>query len=56
MSVDSVKHESIPFENCKRILVFLPDDGTDLELIKALRRDKGITRVDSTSARAVAAL
>jgi len=56
MSVDSVKHKAMPFESCKRILVFLPDDGTVCELIKALRRDKGITRVDSTSARAVAAL
>jgi hypothetical protein len=37
-------------------MVALPDDGTDRHLIKALRREKGITRVDTVPVRAVAAL
>jgi hypothetical protein len=37
-------------------MVTLPDDGTDRRLLKALRRERGITRVDTVSVRAVAAL
>jgi len=56
MSTSSDTGRAIPHEPGKRILVALPDDGTDRELIRALRRDHGITRVDTVPARAVAAL
>ena len=46
----------LPLEHCKRILVVLPDDGTDLRVIEGLRSDKGITRAYSLPVRAVAAL
>jgi nitrogen regulatory protein PII len=56
MDTKSATGRDLPFETCKCIMVALPDDGTDRRLIKALRRDHGITRVDMVSVRAVAAL
>jgi hypothetical protein len=56
MGVNSFKDRVLPLEACKRIMVILPDDGTDRRLIKMLRREKGITRVDTVPVRAVAAL
>lgn len=38
------------------IVVVLPDDGTDHQLIKALHQERGLTRADSVSVRAVGML
>jgi hypothetical protein len=56
MDANSVTGRVLPFETCKRIMVVLPNDGTDRRLLKVLRREKGITRADTVSVRAVAAL
>ncbi len=48
--------DEVTLETCKRILAILPDDGTDRRLIKALRSEHGLSRVDTVPVRAVAAL
>jgi len=52
----SVEQRSLTLEPCNCIMAVLPDDGSDRRLMRALRRDKRITRVDAVSVRAVAAL
>jgi len=56
MPIESEKNRPLPLEAGKRILVVLPDNGTDRALIKALRQEKSVTRVDSVPVRAIAAL
>jgi hypothetical protein len=56
MNATPVEDRALPLEPGKRILVVLPDDGTDRRLIQALRRDKGVTRADTIPVRGVAAL
>lgn len=56
MNNGSIADNTPPMDACMRIRVILPDDGTELLLLKALRREQGLTRVDSLTVRAVAAL
>lgn len=39
--------QGLPVEDCKLITSVVPDDGTDLRILKGLR-EKGIVRADST--------
>ncbi len=56
MADDTPTVPSLPLEASKRIVALLPDDGTDLRLVRALRETHGVTRVQSVSARAVGTL
>ncbi len=48
--------DSVPVDACKLLTVVVPDDGTDLALMKALRTEKGIVRANSISCLGVAIL
>lgn len=47
---------AVPREDCKLISCVLPDDGTDKQLMRALRDEKQITRASSTSCMGLAVL
>jgi len=56
MPIEPERNRPQPLEAGKRILIVLPDDATERVLMKALRRDRNVTRVDSVSVRAIAVL
>lgn len=47
---------SVPGELCKLITVIIPDDGTDLALMTALRSDMGVVRASSTACKGLSIL
>jgi hypothetical protein len=56
MDNDTRGNRGVPLAAARCILAILPDDGVDHRVIKALRLEHGITRVDTVPVRAVAAL
>jgi hypothetical protein len=56
VSGPDVQIPTVPGEACKLITIVMPDDGSDLQILKALRDNKNIIRADSTSCYASSAL
>jgi hypothetical protein len=48
--------QAIPLESVQLLLCVLPDDGTDLTLIRALRKERGIEVAHSIACRGVSML
>ena len=53
MSETNIPIQSVQLASAKVINCMLPDDGTDLQLMRQLKNEKGITRVDSIACRGV---
>ena len=47
---------SLPWQEGKRIQVLLPDDGSDLRLMRALHEKPGVNAVDSVAVRGISVL
>lgn len=53
MTVENTKSPTTRLEPAKMIVCMLPDDGTDIKIIHKLRKEKDVTRAESTACRGV---
>ena len=53
MSETNISVHSVQLESAKLINCMLPDDGTDIRLMRQLKNEKSVTRVDSIACRGV---
>jgi hypothetical protein len=56
VSGPDVQIPTVPGEACKLITIVMPDDGSDLQILKALRDHKNIIQADSASCYATSSL
>lgn len=53
MTIDNTNRPTTRLEPAKMIVCMLPDDGTDIKIMHQLRKEKHVTRADSTACRGV---
>jgi hypothetical protein len=53
MSETNISVQSVQLESAKLMTCMLPDDGTDIKLMRQLKNEKGVTRVESIACRGV---
>ena len=53
MTVDNMTSPTARLQPAKMIVCKVPDDGTDIELMRRLRKEKGVTRAESIACRGV---
>lgn len=53
MPDENIQVESAQLESAIVIICILPDDGTDIKLMRQLKNDKAVTRVESIACRGV---
>ncbi len=56
MNTSQAQQVGVPGDACKLITAVVPDDGSDLKILKALRKEKGVIRADSMSCYASSSL
>ena len=53
MTVENTKSPIVRLEPAKMIVCMLPDDGTDIQIMHQLRKEKDVTRAESIACRGV---
>lgn len=53
MTVDKTKSTTTRLEPAKMIVCTLPDDGTDIKIMRQLRKEKDVNRAESIACRGV---